>query len=479
MKSLRHILILLAAAIAMTLPSCIEDGFTTSPSDLPSFSVDTLDMGEIFTEQVSTTHRFTVYNRADKGLCISRISLSGENAPLFRLNVDGFSGTEFSNVEIRAKDSIIVLVSTTLPPNGRNVPVEITASLDFLTNGVSESVVLAARGRDVTRLRALTIDTDTRLTAEKPYQIYDSLVVAPGATLTIDPGAELFFHDGAMMVVRGTLKAVGTPGNEIQMAGDRTGNVAADISFDIMSRQWLGLFFTSTSRDNRLDYVHLRNTWQGVTIDGTDAPGQVSLTMVNSRLRNSGMHALEVHHANVNAYGCEIAEAADGSVLLHGGSHVFSHCTLANYYLFSALGGPILAFEHVNAKSDDLSGLPFTSASITNSIIYGNGADISHGDLTGMDIILDHCLLKSNGTDDDNFLSCLWDSDPLFYTVREDYYFDYRLRDESPAIGAADPALTAPEAATDRYGLPRGAVPDIGAYVYTPSEQLFPNNNEQ
>ncbi|MDE6612225.1 MAG: hypothetical protein K2K22_06660, partial [Muribaculaceae bacterium] len=60
----------------------------------------------------------------------------------------------------------------------------------------------------------------------------------------------------------------------------------------------------------------------------------------------------------------------------------------------------------------------------------------------------------------------------LYYTVREDYIFDYRLRPDSPAIGAADPLLTLPDAATDAYGLPRGATPDLGAYVFTePAEE--------
>lgn len=464
MKNFRFLLLFFFAALAAGLSSCIEDGFTTSPSDQPTFSVDTLDLGVIFTEQPSTTHRFVIYNRASKGININRISISGDNAALFRLNVDGFSGTDFSDVEIRAKDSIFVLVETTLPANDRTVPVEITASLDFLTNGVEQSVVLAATGRDVTRLRAVTFDTDTRLTAERPYQIYDSLVVAEGATLTVDPDAELYFHDGAMMIVRGTLNAAGSPGHEITFAGDRTGFVAADIPFDLMSRQWIGMFFTSTSAGNRLDYCLVKNTWQGVTADSSD------LTMVNTRLRNSGGYALETYHSAVRAYGCEFAEAASGAVLLHGGDHVLDQCTLANYYLFSALGGPILQFGHLGAESDDASGLPYLQARLDNCIVYGNGKDISHGDLTGTAVFLRRCLLKSAGTDDDNFISCVWDQDPLFYTVREDYIFDYRLREDSPAIGAADPSLNAPEAAVDRYGNPRGQVPDLGAYVHIPQQ---------
>ena len=92
--------------------------------------------------------------------------------------------------------------------------------------------------------------------------------------------------------------------------------------------------------------------------------------------------------------------------------------------------------------------------------------DLNHGDFTGTDIYLRRCLLKSAGEDDSNFIGCLWDTDPGFRTVREEYLFDYRLQEDSPAIGAADPSLTRPEAAVDRYGNQRGAYPDLGAYVY-------------
>lgn len=464
MKLTRYYTLLLPAALAVAASACIDDSFSSSPADQPTFSVDTLKMGTIFTDEVSTTHRFTVYNRADKGIRIDRVSLSGDNAGLFRLNVDGFSGREFSDVEIRANDSIYVFVSATLPPNGATVPVDVDARLDFLTAGQTRSVTLSATGRDVERLRALTITADTRFTADRPYQIFDSLVVAPGAVLTIDPGAELLFHDGAYMAVRGSLRAEGTPGHEITLAGDRTGNVVTDISFDLMSRQWTGLFFTPTSTGNILSHTCVRNTWQGVTVE------QAPLTLINSRLRNSGVSVLEAYHADIEAYGCEFAEAAAGSVYLQGGHYRFEQCTLANYYLFAAISGPLVTLAHVSDDTDDESGLPRLSATFANCILYGLGSEILPRKLEGCDVRFERCLLKSDGTDDDNFIRCIWGEDPLYYTVREDYIFDYRLRDDSPAIGAGDPALLSPQSATDLYGNPRGAAPDLGAYVHTPQQ---------
>lgn len=458
---------ILFSLLAVGMGACIEDDFTTSPADQPTFSVETLDMGVIFTEEGSTTHRFTVYNHASKSISISRIALSGENAGLFRLNVDGLSGESFSGVEIRGNDSIYVFVDANLPANGESLPVEVTASLDFTTNGETRSVVISAQGQDVTRLYGVVIDADSRLTADKPYIVYDSLVVARDVHVAVDAGARILFHDAAYLAVRGTLIAEGTPEAPVTLSGDRTGNVAADISFDLMSNQWTGVFFTVTSHDNALTNTVIKNTCQGVIVDGDGSASAPVLTLENCRLRNSGDMALEVYHADVRAVGCEFAEASNGVVYLQGGSHVFNHCTFANYYLFTALGGPILQFAHLDGDSDDESGLPYTVADISNSIVYGNGTDLSHGDFSGTGVTFRRCLLKSEGSDDDNFLSCIWGEDPLFYTVREDYVFDYRLREGSPAIGAADPSLTLQEAATDGYGLSRGSQPDLGAYVFT------------
>ena len=467
MKQLLYYISSLAVA-ALMMTACIDDSFTDSPSDQPEFSVDTLNMGVVFTEQMTTTHRFTVTNPASKSLSISHIRLSGDDARYFRLNVDGFSGREFNNVEIRGKDSIFVFVEATLPSTQADIPIEINAYVDFTTNGVSRSVVLSAYGQDVVRLRGEIIDSDTTFDSAKPYQIFDSLIVAPGATLTLAPGTQLLFHDGAYMAVDGRLISNGSVDSPVTLAGDRTGNVVSDISFDLMSRQWQGLIFSAGSTGNDLKNTIIKNTVFGVIVDGSDEEAdRPSLSLLNCRLRNSGSTVLSAVHADVHAVGCEFAEGGGGLVALRGGNHSFNHCTFANYYLFAAIGGPAISFSHFNGETDDLTDHPYLSANIDNCIIYGLGADLSHGDLSGTDIMIRNCLLKSKGDDDDNFIACIWGEDPLYYTIRNEYIFDYRLKDDSPAIGAADPALTATEAATDGYGLQRGSQPDLGAYVHS------------
>ncbi len=236
---MRKLILLIPFISIMT--GCIEDGFTTSPSDQPLFSVDTLKIGTVFTDQVTPTHRFTVRNPHSKQLSISDINLSGPAADCFRLNVDGIAGKRFNAVDIRGKDSIFVFVEATFP-EGAKPMTDYEAKVDFTTNGITKSVVITAEGQNVRRLSGITITEDTHFDTTLPYQIFDSLVVAPGATLTIEPGANLYFHDKSMLVVRGRLIAEGSVEKPINMTGDRTGNVVGDISFDLMSRQWTGAF---------------------------------------------------------------------------------------------------------------------------------------------------------------------------------------------------------------------------------------------
>lgn len=474
MKKIVYFLFIYLAVVLLSLTSCIEDGFSNSPSDQPVFSTDTLDLGVVFTDAPTPTSRMLIHNPHSKGMILSRVALSGEGAHYFRLNVDGIPGREFDNVEIRNRDSVFVLVEATLPENGADMPAAVIASLDVTVSGVTNSVILKATGQDVHRIKGVTLTEDTRLGAGRPYQIFDSLTVAEGATLTIDPGVTLCFHDGAMLIVRGTLRSLGTVEKPVVMAGDRTGNVVTDISFDIMSRQWTGVFFTATSTGNIMENTVIKNTWQGVTVSGDGATDTPALTMLNCRLRNSGGLVLESLHSNISAIGCEFAEGGGGLVAVHGGKAMFNHCTFANNYLFAAIAGPALGFSHLglgtDISMDDDSGLPAVSASVTNSIIYGLGADVFPGDLAGSDIHLQRCLIKSKGSDDENFVDCLWDQDPLYYTVRADYLFDYRLQPESPAIAAANPVLTLPAAKVDGYGKNRGTTPDLGAYVFVEAE---------
>lgn len=113
---------------------------------------------------------------------------SGESTG-FRMNVDGRKGSSFNNVGILANDSMYVFVEVTVDPNGGNQPLLIQDSVLFTVNGIRQSVLLEAYGQDVNLYKGgVTITKDSILTANRPYLIYDSLVIAKGVSLNIEKG---------------------------------------------------------------------------------------------------------------------------------------------------------------------------------------------------------------------------------------------------------------------------------------------------
>ena len=456
---MKKLLILVIAAF--TLVGCIEDSFDTSPSAQPRFDVEELDMGVQFTDNPSPTSKLMIYNPNSKLINLQTVKMrSGE---YFRLNVDGQSGKEFHDVEIRPNDSIYVFVECTLPPTPTPEPVIISDELEVTTNGVLKTLTIKALAQNVERHNRRVIDADTRFTADVPHVVFDTLRVARGATLTLSAGVSLLFHDKAALIVDGSLVSEGTAENPVIMRGDRTGNVVADISYDVMSNQWEGVRFSRESRNNLLSHTEIMNTCQGVTLDSL-----AQLEMVNSRLYNSGMTQLAVSgDSEVTALGCEISNAASALLLLEGGTYLFNRCTIANWYLFT---WPDMAIvEFITPEK--------TSAEFSNSIIYGRDASVGdYGDVEAVDIWFRRCLFKENGVDDGRYLQCLWGEDPkLDYSLTE-YTFDYSPTAGSPAIEAALPEFDAAELPTlDRRGRSRSLT--LGAYAPAPSEEIPAENN--
>lgn len=457
------LILLLTAAM---LPGCISDDISHSPNDVLTFSCDTLDFDTVFTDLGTPTARLRVYNRAAKAINISTVRLRNDDG-VFSINVDGVSGKEFENVEIRANDSIFVFVECLIASNDDSAPFEVKGNLDFVTNGVAQTVCLQAFGQNVTRLRNVTLTEDAVFTADRPYVVFDTLKVAEGAVLTLLPGTRLLFHDKGFLQVDGTLLALGERGKTIAMRGDRLDDVLPDTGYEILSGQWGGVRFGAGSFGNRMEFVEMQSSVSGVVVDSCGVIDRSKLVLVNSWLHNSQGNVLRSSHAKVDAYGCCFSEAGEAVVHLTGGEHDFVQCTLANYYLFAISPEEILTLKHVKREDLSSSSAPLMKARLANSIIYGMVPPISPGDLDDSEVYLRNVLLGVTGKDDDHFISCLWDENPLFETVREDYLFNYRLKEDSPAIGAGNPEFVTGIDMLDMDGVDRLAAgnPALGAYA--------------
>ncbi len=319
MKLIRLLPLMIVCMLGLTLPTaCINDDITTSPTAMLRFSRDTLSFDTVFTDVGTPTARLLVYNPNSKGVNISQIKMRDNNSR-FSINVDGMSGTEFHDIEIRGKDSIYVFVECFIDPAQNSEPMFVEDKLEFVTNGNVQEVQCQAWGQNVTRMRGVTLEQDMRLTAEQPYVIFDSLVVAPGTTLTIDPGARVLFHDKAELIVQGKLEAVGKQDNMVHLRGDRSDKVLPNLTYAEMSAQWGGIRIAPESFENRMEFVDMRSTDHGLIIDSCGVTDRSKLLIVNSWLHNSAGHVLQSEYAQVNAYGTVFSDAALGVVSLNSG----------------------------------------------------------------------------------------------------------------------------------------------------------------
>ncbi len=461
---------ILMSCLSGLFTACIDDSFTTSPGDVLTFSTDTVNLDTIFTNEGTSTRTFKVYNRNDKSLRISSISLGKGSSSVFIVNVDGLSGTSFTNTEIRGNDSLFVFVIANVAETGQSGLVDVRDSLVFVTNGVTQHVKLLARTQDAKRMRGVTLNSDTLLTAEKPFIVYDSLVVAPTATLTIEPGATLYFHNGAALEVYGKLIAEGTPDARVTLRGDRLDRMFDNLPYDNLAGQWGGIRFHEGSFDNRITHAMVRGTTWGIKCDSTDL-SRTTLTIHNSIIHNSTANLIDIACNRVRITNSELSDAGYSVLSIRRGIIDVTHCTLVNYYFYDMIKGAIIhtpTCEEIIERGVHLS--------LNNCLIAGNSSPLSEGDFTGSDVYLNSCLIAGvEGSDDENFVHTMWNGEPMFWLIeRENYLYDYRLGSpESSAIGWGATTYATDSTACDMYGASRIERIDVGAYQFTQTSPFY------
>ena len=200
----RKIQFYLLVIFCLVIISCQKEKFKTSGDFKLQFSTDTVSFDTIFTSIGSVTQRFTVKNPGKYSVRISRIFLTGGEKSPFRLNINGVGGNEDHDVTISSGDSIYIFAEVTVDPTGQNNPMIIKDSIVFELNGNIQDVNLTAFGQDV-HLYKDDVLTTQHWENDKPYLIYNSILVGSSETLTIDPGCRIYFHKGASLFVKGTL----------------------------------------------------------------------------------------------------------------------------------------------------------------------------------------------------------------------------------------------------------------------------------
>ncbi len=443
-KLIKYLLQILAVvALIFTLFSCEDDGYMTSPDAQLLFSTDTVTFDTIFTTIGSTTQHFTVHNPYEESVLISQIRLAGGDFSNFRLNINGEVGNDVVDIEIPARDSIFVFVEVTIDPNGQNLPMVVQDSIEFTTNSNIQNINLVAYGQDFKLIKGEQLESTT-WTAEKPYLVYDYAFVDSTSVLTIEAGTKIFFHKGAGLYVRGTIKADGTFMEPITFLPDRLEDAYKNIP-----DQWNGIVLFSGSRNNVFNFCTIKNANIGLQVGNIENEGQASLQIMNSRIENMAYAGLFALKSKISGYNNLFANCGFYTVaLLIGGEYEFYHSTIANYwgnYGTASRSTSALTISNVlvipdpdGTKTTHVGDLK--KATFGNCIVFGNISkeiELGNNNENEFNFLFDHCIIQVPDTFDisnkDHYKDVLAgiDFDPLFIDPYEEY--NYALDTLSPA----------------------------------------------
>lgn len=421
MKRLWYIL-LLAVAPWFSL-SCEKENYVGENEVKLEFSVDTVAFDTLFTTIGSTTRQVKVYNRSNRDVVISSITLrEGRQSP-FRLNVDGDTSIVARNVEIMAGDSIFIFIQANL----RYDTIHLLPFLveDDILFGNGQRLPVSAWGRNAVYHRAPAgswvhiIDCD-HWDHTRPHIFLDTAAIDSTFTLTLNAGEELYFANDAMLLVwrDGRLVVNGTAQNPVLFS-----SVRHDGWYSFLPGQWQCVLFYNGSTGNVIDHAVVENGTGGLR-----AMYGAEVTVSNTVVRNMSDCGLIGQGSTVTGTNLLVYDCLTSLTVLDGGSYSFTGCTFADYWRYSTrdlqsvvLTNYILAGDGSLASTGDL-----VAANFTDCIIYGNygqGEYLVVG-VEGVQLndSINHCLIKGGA----------WDEDPMFEDVEND---NYRLQSGSPAAG--------------------------------------------
>ncbi|MFW5805372.1 MAG: choice-of-anchor Q domain-containing protein [Bacteroidales bacterium] len=475
------IISLILGAGIVFFSACDMGQFTTDPGDKLNFSRDTVQFDTIFTSIGSTTKYFTVINPHEKALKIDKIALARGKQSVFRLNIDGYQSTTLTDVEISPNDSLFIFVEVTIDPNANDMVEK--DSVMFQVNGNNQDVKLVAFGQNVHLINGETISNDTTWTNDKPFLVYNFVLVDKDVTLQIQEGTQLHFHYGSSMLVNGSLKVFGTLEQPVAFQGDRLedyyddkpGQWGAWLELDGGGLYLLGgLHFFAGSKHNELHYTEIKNSIIGIRADSVVTPGTPTLTMDNCIVQHMNVAGLYGAGAHIEATNSLFSDCGQyTAALLYGGNYDFRHCTFANYFSGTRQTSSVILnnyFSYQDGSGENVDDVRDFQAFFGNSIIYGNieeEIEIDGMEEGGFDYLFDHCLMKTQlNTDNNHFNNVLVNQKPEFVDKYDAY--DFRLENYSPAIdeGSVEIGNTVP---VDYEGNSRltDEAPDLGVFEYT------------
>lgn len=444
------------------LLSCGKEPFIRSADARLSVSADTLKYDTVFASAGSVYQRLVIKNENDRQLRISSIDLSGGTGSVFKMNVDGVAGSGFSDIVIRANDSLYVFVQVNVDPSASGLPFVLRDSISIRFNGNEKKVQLEAWGQNARFLRNHILSTDEIWNNDLPYVILGSLQVPAGKTLTINKGSRIYMHADAPLVINGRLRVLGEKdtADRVYFQGDRL-----DEPYKNYPASWPGIYFLDEATDNLLQYAVIRNAYQAIGLQGPSGNSQPKLLLYESVIDNAWDAGIIALNSSITARNCLISNCGKNILLAEGGQYQFTHCTVVSYAnRFVEHKEPVLSLS--NAAG---SGSAVLDAVFRNCIFWGDNGlvndevRVERSGSAPFNVLFDYSLWKvQNNPTGVTINQVINNQPPLFDSVNTiQSVYNFRLKEGSPALNKG----TVTSVSTDLDGRPRPAgLPDLGCF---------------
>ena len=461
-------LALVSISILILFYSCKKESFITSPDAQVRISAEELKFDTVFTTTGSITQTFKIINGNDQKLRLSSIKLMGGSSSYFKINADGFTGPQVSNIEINANDSVYVFVSVSIDQSAANLPFVVRDSIQVSYNGNTQQVNLEAWGQNAHFFRNKKITVDETWNNDLPYVILGSLTVDANKKLTINKGCRIYVHADAPIFVDGSLEINGAKDSvdRVYFRGDRL-----DEPYNDFPAGWPGIFFRTTSMDNIFNYAVIKNAYQAIVVQDPKQNTNPKLTLNECIIDNAYESGIIAINSSINARNCLVSNCGTNVILAKGGEYQFIHCTVAsisNSYILHR--NPVLLVSNFIVVNN-IRDVKRLDAVFRNCIFWGEGGTVDDEVETYPDnsapynVIFDQVLWKVVKQPTGNIIAPapINNTSPLFDSINtSERFYNFRLQNSSQAKDKGTNAGIT----IDLDGKPRpvGPAPDLGCY---------------
>lgn len=349
-----------------------------------------------------------------------------------------------------------ILVKVTIDATNDQLPFLAKDSILLSTNGNDQYVQLISYGQNARYIKDSILDCNQIWDASLPYVIMDTVSVAEGCNLTIQPGVTLYFENNALLEINGSIQCNGKADSLITFQSEYDLGLTKENN----SGSWQGInIYPTNSTSVYFHHTTLRNALNGVFMaPGSTIDSSFDIEFEQVVIENCSNYGVQLYATDAKFINTLITNCANGCALFNsGGNYHLQEVTFANYNfdffrklaLFQA--NETSSFKNLDYAND-------LHLAIVNSILEGNL--IEEIDIESYtSLFLSHNALKTMITNY-NVNNSLINEDLTFTDIESN---DYTLDEESILI---DKGSLNWSSSIDLLGNNRSSNGDLGAYEY-------------